>query len=81
MQNNASVRLPSDVNRNGSELADSKINGSSGGKRLADVLPLSPSNTSNSKLVDYGIRRTSDGTWYQATPRGWDRVTRDDGFQ
>jgi hypothetical protein len=42
LKNNASVRLPSDVNTNGSELADLEINRASVGKRLADVLPLPP---------------------------------------
>jgi hypothetical protein len=27
---------------------------------------------------DYGIRRTSNGTWYRKTRRGWDKVTRED---
>ena len=28
--------------------------------------------------IDYGIRRTSNGTWYRKTRRGWDKVTRED---
>jgi hypothetical protein len=27
---------------------------------------------------DYNIRRTSDCTWYRKTPRGWDKVSRED---
>jgi hypothetical protein len=42
MPNNPSVRLQADVNANGSGVADLEINGVSVGKRLADVLPLSP---------------------------------------
>ena len=28
--------------------------------------------------TDFGIRRTSNGTWYRKTRRGWDKVTRED---